>query len=98
MNDPVESFFAQCQAVLAGDAALLARLQVGGFDCQAGYWAFHLPQLHQWLAPQLDYPRFRQALYASALNTRLKALGGELAIADNQGNSDLSLYCLRRLS
>lgn len=98
MNDPVESFFAQCQAVLAGDAALLSRLQAAGFDCQAGYWAFRLPQLHLWLAPQLDYPRLRQALYTSELNTRLKALGGELAIADNQGNSDLSLYCLRRLS
>jgi hypothetical protein len=98
MNDPVESFFAQCQAVLAGDAALLGQLQAVGFDCQAGYWAFRLPQLHLWLAPQLDYPRLRQALYASELNTRLKALGGELAIADNQGNSDLSLYCLRRLS
>ncbi|WP_394559114.1 hypothetical protein [Aquipseudomonas alcaligenes] len=98
MNDPVESFFAQCQAVLADDAALLARLQAAGFDCQAGYWAFRLPQLHLWLAPQLDYPRLRQVLYASELNTRLKALGGELAIADNQGNSDLSLYCLRRLS
>ncbi|WP_137972435.1 hypothetical protein [Pseudomonas sp. F(2018)] len=98
MNDPVESFFAHCQAVLAGDAALLARLQAAGFDCQAGYWAFRLPQLHLWLAPQLDYPRLRQALYTSELNTRLKALGGELAIADNQGNSDLSLYCLRRLS
>ncbi|WP_156115107.1 hypothetical protein [Pseudomonas sp. ML96] len=98
MNDPVESFFAQCQAVLADDAALLARLQAAGFDCQAGYWAFRLPQLHLWLAPQLDYPRLRQALYASELNTRLQALGGELAIANNQGNSDLSLYCLRRLS
>lgn len=98
MNDPVESFFAQCQAVLAGDAALLARLQAAGFACQAGYWAFRLPQLQQWLAPQLDYPRLRQALYASELNTRLKALGGEIAIADNQGNSDLSRYCLRRLS
>jgi len=98
MNDPVESFFAQCQAVLAGDAVLLARLQAADFDCQAGYWAFRLPQLQQWLAPQLGYTRFRQALYASELNTRLKALGGEIAIADNQGNSDLSLYCLRRLS
>jgi len=98
MNDPVESFFAQCQAVLAGDAALLARLQAAGFDCQAGYWAFRLPQLHLWLAPQLDYPRLRKALYASELNTRLKTLGGELAIVDNQGSSDLSLYCLRRLS
>ncbi|MBD9424237.1 hypothetical protein IB232_02760 [Pseudomonas sp. PDM15] len=98
MNDPVESFFAQCQAVLAGDAVLLARLQAADFDCQAGYWAFRLPQLQQWLAPQLGYTRFRQALYASELNTRLKALGGEIAIADNQGNSDLNLYCLRRLS
>lgn len=98
MNDPVESFFAQCQAVLAGDTALLAQLQAAGFDCQAGYWAFRLPQLQQWLAPQMDYPRFRLALYASELNARLKALGGEIAITDNQGNSDLSLYCLRRLS
>lgn len=98
MNDSVESFFAQCQAVLAGDSALLARLQAAGFDCQNGYWAFRLPQLQQWLAPALDYPHFRQALYASELNARLKALGGEIAIADNQGNVDLSLYCLRRLS
>lgn len=98
MNDPVESFFAQCQAVLTGNATLLARLQAAGFACQTGYWAFRLPQLHQWLAPQQDYPRLRQALYASELNTRLKALGGELAITDNQGNANLSLYCLRRLS
>ena len=98
MNDPVESFFAQCRAVLDGDEPLIARLQAAGFDCRSGYWAFRLPQLQQWLAPQLEYPRFRQALYASALNSRLKALGGEIAIADNQGRSDLSLYCLRRPS
>jgi hypothetical protein len=98
MNDPVETFFIHCQAVLAGEAAQLARLQAAGFACANGYWEFQLPQLHLWLAPQQDYPRFRQALYGSELNTRLKALGGEIAIDDNQGNADLSLYCLRRLS
>ncbi|MWV15871.1 hypothetical protein F3I16_07370 [Pseudomonas sp. L-22-4S-12] len=93
----MESLFAHCQAVLAGDTDLLARLQATGFDCRVAYWAFRLPQLQQWLAPQLDYPRFRQALYASELNTRLQALGGEIAIADNRASTDLSLYCLRRL-
>jgi hypothetical protein len=98
MNDPVDSFFSQCQAMLAGDATLLARLRAAGFACQDGHWEFRLPALHRWLAPQMDYPRFRQALYASELNTRLQALGGEFAIVDNRGNVDLSLYCLRRLA
>ncbi|MNZ86483.1 hypothetical protein D3C78_1053040 [compost metagenome] len=95
MNDPVEIFFAQCRAVLDGDAALLARLHAAGFACHPGHWQFQLPQLHQWLAPELDYSRFRQSLYASDLNTRLAALGAEIAIAENLGNTDLSRYCLR---
>ncbi|MDT4870150.1 hypothetical protein FQZ97_1052130 [compost metagenome] len=95
MNDPVEIFFAQCRAVLDGDAALLARLHAAGFACHPGHWQFQLPQLHQWLAPGLDYSRFRQSLYASDLNTRLAALGAEIAIAENLGNTDLSRYCLR---
>jgi len=97
-NTPLETLLGQCRAVLAGAAELLARLQQAGFACAPGHWAFRLPQLHQWLVPGTDYRRFRRALYAGELNTRLKTLGGEIAIADNQGNVDLSLYCLRRLS
>ncbi|MEO4047292.1 hypothetical protein AAFN46_09425 [Pseudomonas sp. CAU 1711] len=98
MNDPLEAFFQHCQALLQNDAGTLARLRAAGFACTTDHWQFRLPQLHQWLAPQLDYPSFRRALYAGTLNSRLQALGGEIAIADNRGNTDLSLYCLRRLS
>ena len=98
MDDPLETLFQHCQALLHGDADTLAHLREAGFTCAPGHWEFLLPQLHRWLAPQWDYPRLRQALYASDLNSRLRALGGEIAIADNRGNVDLSRYCLRRLS
>ena len=46
---------------------------------------------------RVDYTGFLRELYASDLNTRLRDLGAEIAIVDNHGKVDSSLYCLRRL-
>lgn len=92
-----------CQRLLCGDQQLIAQLLAAGFQCGAGDWQFSLSDLHGYLQSQLpadercDYRRFIQQLYASDLNQRLRELGAEIALADNQGKIHLSRYCLRRL-
>ncbi|MBP8184853.1 MAG: hypothetical protein KAX95_03140 [Pseudomonas sp.] len=93
-----------CQRVLRAEPRLIAQLTAAGFVCAAGDWQFRLPAVHRFLLTQLpvaeapEYPQFIQQLYASDLNQRLRALGAEMALADNQGNIHLSRYCLRRLA
>lgn len=90
-----------CQALLAGDQGCIARLRAAGFVCATAAWQFRLPALHTYLMTRLppgervDYPGFLRELYASDLNTRLSELGAEIAIVDNLGKVDSSLYCLR---
>jgi hypothetical protein len=90
-----------CQALLAGDQVLIARLRGAGFVCATAAWQFRLPALHAYLMTRLppgervDYPGFLRELYASDLNARLRELGAEMAIVDNLGKVDASLYCLR---
>lgn len=86
-----------CVAVLHGEEGVLRRLREAGFDCEPGYWAFRLPALHRFLGATEDYRSWRQALYAGDLNARLRELGAEIAIAENRGHADQTLYCLRRL-
>jgi hypothetical protein len=98
MSEAVEAFYAGCVRVLQGDAALIAQLQAQGFACEEGYWAFSLPAVQAWLeGAGTDCQGWLKRLYASDFNARLKALGGEVVIAENRGKVDESLYCLRRL-
>jgi hypothetical protein len=93
-----------CQRVLRAEQEFIGQLTAAGFVCTAGDWQFGLPAVHRFLLSQLpvdvapEYPQFVQQLYASDLNQRLRALGAEMALADNQGNIHLSRYCLRRLA
>ena len=102
-QDQLALLFDGCQAVLEGDEAFVALLRDQGFVCGSGYWQFHLPALHAFLRARLaagehpDYQTFLRQLYASDLNLRLRDLGAEIAIVDNHGKVDSSLYCLRRL-
>lgn len=99
MNDEVRSFLSCCERVLHGDAQLLEQLRGHGFACAAGRWEFSLPALHGYLGGEHggDYRRWLQRLYASDINARLRQLGAEIAILDNRGKADFSLYGLRRL-
>lgn len=95
--DAVVRLEACCRAVLAGERSLITQLQAAGFDCRPGYWAFSLEQLHAWLAPQQPFRDWRQQLYASDLNLRLRACGGQIGIAENHGKLALNRYCLQLL-
>ncbi|MGE8358563.1 hypothetical protein [Pseudomonas sp.] len=103
MSPALALLFDSCQAVLAGDAPCIAWLRAEGFECGAGRWQFCLPALHALLmerlpsAERIDYPHFIRELYASDLNTRLRALGAEIVIVDNQAKVDTSVYGLCRL-
>jgi hypothetical protein len=104
MAPSIALLFDSCQRVLGAEQELIAQLTAAGFVCSAGHWQFSLPALQQFLLSQLpaeqavDYPLFVQQLYASDLNQRLRELGAEMALADNQGNIHQSRYCLRRLA
>lgn len=93
-----------CQRVLRAEQQLLDQLTAAGFACAVDDWQFTLPAVHKFLLTQLpadvepEYQQFIQHLYASDLNQRLRELGAEMALADNQGNIHLSRYCLRRLA
>ncbi|MBX9757070.1 MAG: hypothetical protein K2X80_20110 [Pseudomonadaceae bacterium] len=92
-----------CQRVLRAEQRLLDELTAAGFACTAADWQFTLPAVHQFLFTQLpaaaapEYRQFIQQLYASDLNQRLRELGAEITLADNQSKVHRSLYCLRRL-
>lgn len=103
MAAAVAFFLRCCGRVLQGDEELLEQLRGHGFACGAGCWRFSLPALHAFLAERIgddcpDYPRFRRQLFASDCNARLRSLGAEIAIADNHGKVDESLYVLQRIS
>lgn len=99
MSDEVQSFLSCCERVLRDDAQLLEQLRAHGFACTAGRWEFGLPALHGYLGGGhgVAYRDWLQRLYASDINARLRQLGAEIAILDNRGKVDFSLYGLRRL-
>lgn len=103
MSPALALLFDSCRAVLAGDAPCIAWLRAGGFECDAQGWQFRLPALHALLITRLpsgeriDYPQFIRELYASDLNTRLRALDAEIVIVNNRGKVDASVYGLCRL-
>jgi hypothetical protein len=101
MSPALALLFDGCRAVLSGDQVGIARLRAAGFVCATAAWQFRLPALHAYLMTRLppgervDYPGFLRELYASDLNARLGELGAEVAIVDNLGKVNASLYCLR---
>ncbi len=100
MNDPRQRFLDCCEAVLRGDAQTLEQLRAQGFACEPGSWTFSLAELHGYLGAGqgMAYRLWLKQLYASDINTRLRELGGEIAIVDNRSKVDASLYGLRRLA
>jgi hypothetical protein len=103
MSPAIALFLDCCQRVLRAEQQLLDELTAAGFACTAAGWQFTLPTVHKFLRAQLpadvapDYRQFIQQLYASDLNQRLRELGAEIAVADNQSKVHRSRYCLRRL-
>ncbi len=99
MHEPLQRFMDCCEAVLRGDAQVLEQLRAQGFSCEPGHWTFGLPELHRYLnaGQGEDYRHWLKQLYASDINTRLRELGAEIAIVDNRGKVDASLYDLRPL-
>jgi len=88
-----------CEAVLRDDAQMLEQLRAHGFSCEPGHWTFGLPELDRYLkvGQGADYRLWLKQLYASDINSRLRKLSAEIAIVDNRGKVDASLYSLRRL-
>lgn len=103
MNTPVGFFLGCCERLLRDDAELIALLRSQGFVCGPSAWQFSLPALHAFVRGQLaaedalEYLQFRRQLFASDLNTRLRALGAQVVILYNRGKVDTSLYRLCRL-
>lgn len=103
MNAPVGFFLGCCERLLRDDGELIDLLRGLGFVCGPGEWQFSLPALHGFLRGQMAvdecpaYRVFRQQLFASDVNTRLREQGAEIVIVHNLARADQSTYGLRRL-
>lgn len=70
------------------------------FSVEWGRWCFTLPDLHTFLQQQdevfrgIDYKRFRQLIFNSAINQIVKGYGAEITIAENREKVDQTLYAL----
>lgn len=98
LEQALVSFF---ERVARQDSHQLQRLaQEPRFRVEPGRWCFTLPELHAFLQAEdasfraIDYKRFRQALFNSPINQRIKRLGAEITIADNRSKVDQSSYAL----
>jgi len=100
-TDLVEDFLRCCQRYLHGDEEFLQALQQHGFACTNNEWQFTLPTLHQFLCHEssddlgIDYKKFRQQLFDSTVNTRLRLWQAEIVIAQNVGKADFNIYVFR---
>lgn len=101
MNDLVEDFLSICLKIIEANQAQVKSLQQHGFQCEPFSWQFRLPDLFQYLylnasSPDaVTYKQFRQMLFASDLNARLRLQHAEIAIALNTGKVDKNIYWLR---
>jgi len=70
------------------------------FPVEQGRWCFTLPNLYDFLCKQdeafnqINYNKFRQLIFNSAVNKTIKELGAEITIVDNQAKVDRSVYAL----
>ncbi len=70
------------------------------FTVSSDTWSFTLPALHRYLQRRygifrkVSYPQFRRLLFHCPINRSINASGAEITIADNQGNTDRSVYAL----
>lgn len=91
-------FFEQ---VAKKDTTWLAMLeQEPCFRVEAECWHFKLIDLYAFLRRadpvfhSVDYRQFRQLLYSSPVNQRIKQYGAEVMIVENYGKADQSRYAL----
>ena len=72
--------------------------QFTNFDVNAKQWKFTLFDLYSFLQcynnefQNIEYNKFRKALYNSPVNQEIKVLGAEIIIASNQDHVDSSTY------
>lgn len=70
------------------------------FSLEWGRWCFTLPDLHTFLQQQdevfrgIEYKRFRQLIFNTAINRTVKGYGAEITIAENRDKVDQTLYAL----
>jgi len=98
IEEALVCFFEQ---VAQQDSARLEKIrQEQCFSVAQGRWCFTLPDLYLFLQHQdpaftrIDYKIFRQSVFNSPINDRVKSLGAEIVIADNQASVDRSTYAL----
>lgn len=82
------------------DKDVLQKLTQQKFRVDQGRWYFTLPDLYEFLTQQdavfsgIDFKRFRQLIFNSAINKTVKRFGAEVTIADNRAKVDQSVYAL----
>ena len=97
-EDALVLFFKQ---VALKNKALIAEINIEKcFEIGHEKWEFTLPNLHSFLQnhnlafSSTDYLTFRKILFNSPINQTVKLYGAEICIADNQNNTDRSIYSL----
>lgn len=92
------TFFEQ---VAQKDKSQLKKInQEAYFNLDEERWCFTLPALHLFLQHQYDnfscieYKRFRQLIFSSPINQRVKLYGAEIIITNNLSKVDKSGYAL----
>ncbi len=92
-------FHMMLDALLNGEAGLFG-IPLVSVDHHKQY-QFTLPQLFICFSQvdnelaKLSYAEFRKVLFNSPINEEMKKRGGEIAILENTGKVDKSVYCLK---
>ncbi|GAA3921552.1 hypothetical protein [Litoribacillus peritrichatus] len=77
------------------------RLQTFDIHAESSCVQFTLPNVHRFFTEDqpefksLTYKEFRQGLFNSPINERLKEIDAEIVITDNQRKVDLSSYAIQ---
>ncbi len=101
MQDLQQQLLRFFERVAQKDPELLGKLrEEPGFDLEPGCWCFTLTGLHAFLQGHdpafstLEYDRFRQLVFRSAINQALKSHGAGITLHVNRGKVDQSRYAL----
>ncbi len=92
-------FHNMSDVLLNGEANFFGVSLVNESHCKL--FKFTLPQLYKCFAgldkelATLSYTEFRKALFHSPVNEEMEKRGGEVAILENTGKVDESVYCLK---
>ena len=101
MQDLQQKLLGFFERVAQKDPELLGKLrEEPDFELEPGCWCFTLPGLHAFLQVHdpafstLEYDRFRQLVFRSAINQALKSHGAGITLHENRGKVDRSRYAL----